>query len=164
MRYVKQAQQMDAEDASVKNTVSAILSDIKLRGEVAVREVIVADDMEEAIAVCSAYAIEHLHVHAAQPRSLMEQLTNYGSLFLGAGSSVVFSDKLSGTNHTLPTRTAARYTGGLWVGTYLKVVTHQEVSGSGMDVLARHASRQSQIEGLVGHAMSAAARLSGATI
>jgi sulfopropanediol 3-dehydrogenase len=122
-------------------------------------EVVLADDMTEAIDLCNLYAIEHLHVQTKNPRALMGQLTNYGSLFLGASSSVVFSDKVSGTNHTLPTRNAARYTGGLWVGSYLKVVTHQEISGSGIGVLARHAMRQSNLEGLVGHEMSAAARL-----
>src|SRR5579875_2149250 len=86
-----------------------------------VGEVVVADSMEEAVDICNTYAIEHLHVQTRDPKSLMNQLTNYGSLFLGSASSVVFSDKVSGTNHTLPTRAAARYTGGLWVGTYLKV-------------------------------------------
>jgi len=124
-----------------------------------VGEVVLADDLDEAIAICNDYAIEHLHVQTNDARSLIGRLTNYGSLFLGAASSVVFSDKVSGTNHTLPTGRAARYTGGLWVGTYLKVLTHQEISGSGIQMLANHASRQSNIEGLIGHAMSATARL-----
>ncbi|WDL97766.1 histidinol dehydrogenase [Alicyclobacillus sp. ALC3] len=122
-------------------------------------EVVVAASLDEAIDICNDYAIEHLHVQTKEPRALVERLTNYGSLFLGEQSSVVFSDKVSGTNHTLPTKRAARYTGGLWVGTYLKVVTHQEITGDGTQFLARHATRQSQIEGLVGHEMSAAVRL-----
>jgi histidinol dehydrogenase/sulfopropanediol 3-dehydrogenase len=124
-----------------------------------VGEVVWADSMNEAVDICNRYAIEHLHVQTENPRLLIDQLANYGSLFLGTNSSVVFSDKVSGTNHTLPTRTAAKYTGGLWVGTYIKVITHQEIKGSGVDLLARHSVRQSNIEGLVGHEMSAAARL-----
>lgn len=124
-----------------------------------VGEIVLAEGMDEAIDICNQYAIEHLHVQMKNPRSLVGRLTNYGSLFLGANSSVVFSDKVSGPNHTLPTRAAARYTGGLWVGTYIKVVTHQEITGSGVDFLAHHAARQSNIEGLVGHEMSASARL-----
>jgi histidinol dehydrogenase/sulfopropanediol 3-dehydrogenase len=122
-------------------------------------EVVVADSLAEALEVCDWYAPEHLHVQTREPRSMMSGLHNYGSLFLGADSSVVFSDKVSGTNHTLPTRRGARYTGGLWVGNYVKVLTHQEILPEGVAGLATHASRQAAIEGLEGHRLSAAARL-----
>jgi histidinol dehydrogenase/sulfopropanediol 3-dehydrogenase len=122
-------------------------------------EVVVAESLPEAQEVCNRYAPEHLHVQTKEPRSVMDGLVNYGSLFLGADSSVVFSDKVSGTNHTLPTRGAAAYTGGLWVGSYLKILTHQEIRPEGVQTLARHATRQSEIEGLEGHRLSAAARL-----
>jgi histidinol dehydrogenase/sulfopropanediol 3-dehydrogenase len=122
-------------------------------------EVVVADSLAEAQEISNRYAPEHLHVQTQEPRSVMGGLVNYGSLFLGADSSVVFSDKVSGTNHTLPTRRAATYTGGLWVGSYLKILTHQEIRPEGVQVLARHAARQSEIEGLEAHRLSAAARL-----
>jgi len=121
-------------------------------------EVVLADSLAEAVQVANDYAIEHLHVHLAAPREVMDNLVNYGSLFLGADSSVVFSDKVSGTNHTLPTLRAARYTGGLWVGNFLKVMTHQEITGAGRAFLAAHSTEQSTIEGLEGHRLSAALR------
>ena len=124
-------------------------------------EVVVADSLVEALEVCNRYAPEHLHVQTRDPRSVMSGLHNYGSLFLGADSSVVFSDKVSGTNHTLPTRGGARYTGGLWVGNYVKVLTHQEIRPEGVAGLATHAARQAEIEGLEAHRLSAAVRLAG---
>jgi histidinol dehydrogenase/sulfopropanediol 3-dehydrogenase len=98
-------------------------------------------------------------LHIKNSRELMDKLNNYGSLFLDEGSSVVFSDKVSGTNHTLPTQKAARYTGGLWAGSYVKVMTHQEITGQGIQFLASHAEDQSEIEGLEGHKLSATVRL-----
>ncbi len=124
-------------------------------------EVVVADSLAEALDVCNRYAPEHLHVQTREPRAAMRGLHNYGSLFLGADSSVVFSDKVSGTNHTLPTRGGARYTGGLWVGNYVKVLTHQEIRPEGVASLATHAARQAEIEGLEAHRLSAAVRLAG---
>jgi sulfopropanediol 3-dehydrogenase len=123
-------------------------------------EVIIAESLQEGIDICNEYAIEHLHLHFKNSRDLMDRLYNYGSLFIDSESSVVFSDKVSGTNHTLPTNKAARYTGGLWVGSYVKVMTHQQITGEGVDYLASHATKQSEIEGLGGHRLSAAMRLS----
>ncbi|NQD65009.1 histidinol dehydrogenase [Bacillus haikouensis] len=123
-------------------------------------EIIYAVSIEEGLDICNDYAIEHLHLHMKNSRDLMERLYNYGSLFISEDSSVVFSDKVSGTNHTLPTQKAARYSGGLWVGSYLKVVTHQEITGEGVQFLASHAEDQSEIEGLEGHKLSATVRLS----
>ncbi|WP_342558200.1 histidinol dehydrogenase [Metasolibacillus sp. FSL K6-0083] len=122
-------------------------------------EVIVTDSIEEGIAVCNDYASEHLHVHVEEADKYTASLTNYGSLFIGEDSSVVFSDKVSGTNHTLPTLKAAKYTGGLWVGSYIKVLTHQKITGEGVQYLANHAAQQSEIEGLEGHKLSAAVRI-----
>lgn len=122
-------------------------------------EVLVAASLEEGIACCNDYAIEHLHVHIPEHDTFKDQFQNYGSLFLGEDSSVVFSDKVSGPNHTLPTQRGARYTGGLWVGNYVKVVTHQTITGEGTQYLAAHATAQSGIEGLEGHRTSAERRL-----
>jgi sulfopropanediol 3-dehydrogenase len=123
-------------------------------------EVIIAESLQEGIDICNEYAIEHLHLHLKNSRDSMDRLYNYGSLFIDSDSSVVFSDKVSGTNHTLPTNKAARYTGGLWVGSYVKVITHQQITGEGVQYLASHASKQSEIEGLEGHRLSAEMRLS----
>lgn len=122
-------------------------------------EVVVVDSIKEGIDLCNEYANEHLHLHLTNSRQYVDQLHNYGSLFIGEESSVVFSDKVSGTNHTLPTNKAARYTGGLWVGSYVKVATHQEIVGEGTQFLGQHAEKQSDIEGLEGHRLSAAVRL-----
>ncbi|PLR78955.1 histidinol dehydrogenase [Bacillus sp. V3-13] len=122
-------------------------------------EVIYAESLQEGIDICNDYAIEHLHLHIKDSKLLMDRLHNYGSLFIDADSSVVFSDKVSGTNHTLPTNKAARYTGGLWVGSFVKVITHQQITGEGVQYLASHAAKQSDIEGLEGHRLSAAIRL-----
>lgn len=122
-------------------------------------EIIVVSTVEEGIDLCNEHANEHLHVHLKDARKYLDEFKNYGSLFIGEDSSVVFSDKVSGTNHTLPTNKAARYTGGLWVGSYVKVATHQEITGKGTQYLAQHATTQSNIEGLEGHKLSAELRL-----
>ncbi|SDO04650.1 histidinol dehydrogenase [Alkalicoccus daliensis] len=122
-------------------------------------EVIIAESLEEGIKICNDLAIEHLHLHLKDSRGAMPQLHHYGSLFINEDSSVVFSDKVSGTNHTLPTQRGARYTGGLWVGSYVRVATHQEIKGKGVAYLADHAVQQSSIEGLEGHQLSAELRL-----
>jgi sulfopropanediol 3-dehydrogenase len=127
-------------------------------------EVIYAESLQEGIDICNDYAIEHLHLHIKDSSLLMNRLHNYGSLFIDSDSSVVFSDKVSGTNHTLPTNKAARYTGGLWVGSYVKVMTHQQITGEGVQYLASHAAKQSEIEGLEGHRLSASIRLTNREI
>lgn len=104
-------------------------------------------------------AAEHLQVHTRDPHATGEKLSNYGSLFIGTRSSVVYSDKCSGTNHTLPTMGAGRYTGGLWVGSYLKVATHQWLDDMGVKAVAPPAIRQSTSEGMEGHRRAAALRL-----
>lgn len=122
-------------------------------------EIVLAADEEAMIAATNAIASEHLQVHTADPHATAERLTNYGSLFIGPNASVVYSDKCCGTNHTLPTMGAARYTGGLWVGAYLKTCTHQWMSEEGVRAVAPAAVRQSAAEGLEGHRRAAALRL-----
>ncbi|MEW7950397.1 histidinol dehydrogenase, partial [Enterobacter hormaechei subsp. xiangfangensis] len=87
------------------------------------------------------------------------KIRNYGSLFIGQNASVVFSDKCCGTNHTLPTMAAARYTGGLWVGAYVKICTHQWIDEQGIPAIAEPAIRQSRTEGMQGHRRAAEIRL-----
>ena len=91
-------------------------------------QVILCDTDEEMVAEADRIASEHVQVLTREPRWFLERMTNYGSLFLGKETNVAYGDKVIGTNHTLPTKRAARYTGGLWVGKFLKTVTYQEVS------------------------------------
>lgn len=122
-------------------------------------EVVVVSDLDEAAMVANDWAPEHLEIHTKYPHALLPKLTNYGAAFLGEASAEVFADKVAGTNHTLPTGRAARYTGGVWVGTFLKWLTHQWVSQDGMKLLAEITVNQSNIEGMTAHAESAAIRL-----
>lgn len=118
-------------------------------------EIIVADTREEAAAVCDEYAPEHLQVMAEDREWWKQRLRNYGSLFLGEETTVTFGDKTAGPNHTLPTRRAARYTGGLNVLKFLKQVTWQEMTPAAAAIQAPVAARISRLEGMEGHARSA---------
>lgn len=122
-------------------------------------EVIVVPDEEAAARVANDYAMEHLQVMTASPRDLLEDLRNYGSLFLGPHSPVVFSDKSVGTNHILPTREVAGYQGGIWVGTFLKTLTHQSMTPAGAADVAPWAVRICELEGTHAHQLSAEARM-----
>ncbi|TPG57749.1 histidinol dehydrogenase [Roseomonas nepalensis] len=119
-------------------------------------EVVLCADEAAMIAYSDRVAAEHLQVHTADPQATARKLRNYGSLFIGPLASVVYSDKCCGTNHTLPTLGAGRYTGGLWVGSYLKVCTHQWLDPRGVAAVAPPAIRQSAREGLEGHRRAAA--------
>lgn len=121
-------------------------------------EVVLADSLEEALQIANDYAPEHLELNVQEPEALKEQLYNYGSLFMGENTAEVFGDYASGTNHTLPTLRAARYTGGVWVGTFLKTCTHQSMTQEAMRDLAPLVERMAQGEGLMGHAQAAKAR------
>ena len=121
-------------------------------------EVLVAGDREEAAAEADRRAPEHLEVHAADPDWWRERLRNYGSLFLG-DSTVAYGDKAVGTNHVLPTAGAARFTGGLWVGKFLKTVTYQDLTAEGTRRVAPAAAAISDAEGFAGHAITARMRL-----
>ncbi|MCC7321416.1 MAG: histidinol dehydrogenase [Rubellimicrobium sp.] len=118
-----------------------------------------ARDEADMIAYSEEIAAEHLQVHTRDARAFAARLDNYGSLFIGENASVVYSDKCSGTNHTLPTMGAGQYTGGLWVGSYVKVATHQWLSEEGVRAVAPPAVRQSASEGLEGHRRAAQLRL-----
>ncbi|CAI0840933.1 histidinol dehydrogenase [Serratia quinivorans] len=122
-------------------------------------EIVVCDTEEQLIAFADYMATEHLQVHTRDPHATAAKIRNYGSLFIGQNASVVFSDKCCGTNHTLPTMAAARYTGGLWVGAYVKVCTHQWIDEQGIQAIAEPAIRQSRTEGMQGHRRAAEIRL-----
>ena len=123
-------------------------------------EIAVCADEAAMIAYSDFIAAEHLQVHTLDPHATAKKLRNYGSLFIGELASVVYSDKCCGTNHTLPTMAAARYTGGLWVGSYVKICTHQWLDQRGVAAVAPPAVRQSATEGLEGHRRAAAFRMS----
>ncbi|TDC48509.1 histidinol dehydrogenase [Jiangella ureilytica] len=118
-------------------------------------EVHVVDTIEDAYAQTDERAFEHVEVLTADPRAALDRLRNYGSLFLGERTTVSFGDKVIGTNHVLPTRGAARYTGGLWVGKYLKTVTYQEITDAASSaLLGEVCGRASRVELFEGHARS----------
>ncbi len=121
-------------------------------------EVILAEDLEEAIRIANGHAPEHLEVIVREEDGVIPRLVNYGSLFIGQATAEVFGDYVSGTNHTLPTLRAARYTGGVWVGTFLKVCTHQRMTTDAVKALAPLTSRMARGEGLIAHARAAEIR------
>lgn len=117
--------------------------------------IIVVDDLDEAFAVADSFAAEHVQVLTENPRQALEKMRDYGALFLGEGTCVSYGDKVIGTNHVLPTRGAARYTGGLWVGKYLKTVTYQEVREPESSAqLGEVCGRAARVELFEGHARS----------
>jgi sulfopropanediol 3-dehydrogenase len=124
-------------------------------------EIVVARDRAEAIELANRYAHEHVEVHARDDEldAYLDGLRNYGSLFLGEHATVAFGDKAVGTNHVLPTAGAARYTGGLWVGKFLKTLTYQWLTEEGMRQIAPAAQAISEAELFPGHALTARMRL-----
>ena len=122
-------------------------------------EIVLCADEATMIAYSDHVAAEHLQVHTSDPHALAARLRNYGSLFIGENASVVYSDKTVGTNHTLPTMGAGRYTGGLWVGSYVKIATHQWLDDEAVLRVGPPASRQSASEGLDGHMKAAQVRV-----
>ena len=121
--------------------------------------VVVVDSLQDAARFANEYAPEHLEVHTADPRAVMAMLTSYGSLFLGEDTAEVYADKIAGPNHILPTGRAARYTGGLWVGMFLKVITHMETDPQASIKLAKLAETQARYEGMDAHRYAATIRL-----
>ena len=121
----------------------------------------IAGDDEEAAAIADAAADEHLEVQVAEEKLdwYLQRLTNYGSLFLGEQATVAYGDKAVGTNHVLPTSRAARYTGGLWVGKFLKTCTYQRLTPEGTRLVAPAVAAISHEEHFEGHAMTAEVRL-----
>jgi len=123
-------------------------------------EIILCDDYNEMLTEADRIASEHVQVMTARNDWFRENMTNYGALFVGPRTNVAFGDKVIGTNHTLPTRKAARYTGGLWVGKFLKTCTWQEVrTDEASALVGRYCSRLSMLEGFVGHAEQANVRV-----
>jgi sulfopropanediol 3-dehydrogenase len=121
--------------------------------------VIVCDDDAEALVMADRLAAEHVEVHTEEPDWYLDHLHNYGSLFLGSQTTVPYGDKGIGTNHVLPTAGAARYTGGLWVGKFLKTLTYQRANEQGTAAIAPTIVAISEAEELPGHALSASERL-----
>jgi len=122
-------------------------------------EVIICADSEEMVRVADQIASEHVEVQTKDPGWFLKKLTNYGSLFLGTNATVVYGDKGIGTNHVLPTGRAARYTGGLWVGKFLKTVTWQTVTDAANAEIAPTMAAISEAESMHGHAITARMRL-----
>lgn len=118
-------------------------------------EVHVVDSVDDAFALADEFASEHVQILTREPRQALEKMTNFGALFLGERTCVPFGDKVIGTNHVLPTRGAAKYTGGLWVGKFLKTVTYQEVRDDmSASQLGEVCGRLSRLEQFEGHARS----------
>jgi sulfopropanediol 3-dehydrogenase len=123
-------------------------------------EVIVAEDEAEMVRIADDIASEHVQVMTANPDYFLKHMTNYGALFLGARTNVSFGDKVIGTNHTLPTKKAARYTGGLWVGKFIKTCTYQRVTTDEASALiGEYCSRLCGLEGFAGHGEQANIRV-----
>ena len=121
--------------------------------------IILVDSLDEAVAEADRLAFEHVEVLTENPRYFLERMTNYGALFLGKETNVAFGDKVIGTNHTLPTKGAARYTGGLWVGKFLKTVTYQQITPEASAFIGEYGSRLSALEGFWGHKAQADLRV-----
>jgi sulfopropanediol 3-dehydrogenase len=114
-------------------------------------QVILCDTDEELLSEADRIASEHVQVLTRDPRWFLQRMRNYGALFLGKETNVAYGDKVIGTNHTLPTKRAARYTGGLWVGKFLKTCTYQEVSPEATAMIGEYCSRLCAIENFAGH-------------
>ena len=122
--------------------------------------VVVVESEAEMVAVADRIASEHVQVMTRDPDYFLANMTNYGALFLGPRTNVAFGDKAIGTNHTLPTKGASRYTGGLWVGKFLKTCTYQKVmTDEASAMIGRYASRLCALEGFVGHGEQANIRV-----
>ncbi len=123
-------------------------------------EIILCDTIEEMLSEADRVASEHVQVMTRDPDYFLDNMHNYGALFLGARTNVAFGDKVIGTNHTLPTNKAARYTGGLWVGKFLKTCTYQKVlTDEASAMIGAYSSRLCLMEGFVGHAEQANIRV-----
>jgi sulfopropanediol 3-dehydrogenase len=122
-------------------------------------QVIVCDTYDEMVAEADRIASEHVQVMTRDPEYFLKNMTNYGALFLGPETNVSYGDKVIGTNHTLPTRKAARYTGGLWVGKFIKTCTYQKVKPEASAMIGEYCSRLCAIEGFAGHKAQADIRV-----
>jgi sulfopropanediol 3-dehydrogenase len=119
----------------------------------------VAENADEAIHISDDYAPEHLELHVGDPDYYFERLRNYGSLFIGEETTVAYGDKSIGTNHILPTSRSARYTGGVWVGKFLKTVTYQRMTPAASVEVGQVTARQCDVERMQAHAITARVRV-----
>lgn len=157
---------LSTDETLAKETIAAVEDELKTLDTAAIArqswddygEVVLLDSLEEAVAVANEYAPEHLEVNIENPEDIIDDLVNYGSLFIGGNTAEVFGDYASGTNHTLPTVRASRYTGGVWVGTFLKVCTNQWMTAEASREIAPLVNRMAKGEGLSGHALAAERR------
>ncbi|NBX41705.1 MAG: histidinol dehydrogenase, partial [Gammaproteobacteria bacterium] len=146
-------------DKLARETIAEIERQLKIlpTGEIAGRawrdfgQVIVCDTLEEMVAKADEIASEHVQVMTRDPDYFLRHMRNFGALFLGPETNVSYGDKVIGTNHTLPTRKAARYTGGLWVGKFIKTCTYQRVTQSASLMIGEYCSRLCALEGFAGH-------------
>lgn len=123
-------------------------------------EVIICDSEDEMVAEADRIASEHVQVMTRDPDYFLNHMTNYGALFLGPRTNVSYGDKVIGTNHTLPTKKSARYTGGLWVGKFMKTCTYQRVlTDEASTMIGEYCSRLCMLEGFAGHAEQANIRV-----
>lgn len=122
-------------------------------------QIILCEDYAEMIAVANDLAFEHVQVITRDPQHFLSNMRNYGALFLGPETNVAYGDKVIGTNHTLPTGKAARYTGGLWVGKFIKTCTYQRVAASASKEIGEYCSRLCALEGFAGHKAQADLRI-----
>ena len=122
-------------------------------------QIILCDTDEEMLAEADRIASEHVQVMTRDPQYFLDNMTNYGALFLGQETNVAYGDKVIGTNHTLPTKLAARYTGGLWVGKFIKTCTYQRVSPEATATIGEYCSRLCALEGFAGHKAQADLRV-----
>ncbi|WP_050183232.1 histidinol dehydrogenase [Domibacillus robiginosus] len=121
--------------------------------------IILVEDEQEALVEADKLAFEHVEILTKDPDYFLNNMTNYGCLFLGPETNVAYGDKVIGTNHTLPTKGAARYTGGLWVGKFLKTCTYQRVTEEASVYVGEYAARLCQLENFAGHAEQALLRV-----
>ncbi len=135
-------------------------ADVARKAWEAYGEVIVADSDEEMVRIADDIASEHVQVMTRDPDYFLANMTNYGALFLGPRTNVAYGDKVIGTNHTLPTKKASRYTGGLWVGKFLKTCTYQRVvTDEASAMIGEYCSRLCALEGFAGHGEQANIRV-----
>ncbi len=123
-------------------------------------QIILCDTYEEMLAEADRIASEHVQVMTKDPDYFLNNMSNYGALFLGPETNVAYGDKVIGTNHTLPTKLAARYTGGLWVGKFIKTCTYQRVTPEATATIGEYCSRLCALEGFAGHKAQADIRVS----
>ena len=154
-------------EALAKETMAEVERQIEIlpTGEIAGQawatygQVIVCDDEAEMVVEADKIASEHVQVMTKDPDYFLANMSNYGALFLGPETNVSYGDKVIGTNHTLPTKRAARYTGGLWVGKFIKTCTYQKVSEAASVEIGKYCSRLCALEGFMGHKEQADIRL-----